>query len=79
MPRTIFPIAAMLACAAWVAMPAAAQVADHWSVRANGHPGTPRAVASDSDVNNGRAEATTPLQARTQALFSRSTKRCSKC
>ena len=63
MPRTIFPIAAMLACAAWVAMPAAAQVADHWSVRANGHPGMPRAVASDSDVNNGRAEATTPLQA----------------
>lgn len=63
MPRTTVLFAAFLASAAFALAHATAETVDHWSVRANGHPGMPRAVVSDSDVNNGRAEATTPLQA----------------
>jgi len=62
MPRTTVLFAALLACAGFALAHAAAETVDHWSVRAKGHPGMPRAVTSDSDVNNGRAEATTPLQ-----------------
>ena len=63
--RTLPAIAALLACVAVMSAHASpgAQGEDHWSVRAGGRPGSPRAVASDSEVNAGKPEAAIPLQA----------------
>jgi hypothetical protein len=59
------PIAAFIAFAALVAAGAcAAAQGDHWSVRASGRPGAPRATVSESDVGNARPDAGSPLQAR---------------
>jgi hypothetical protein len=59
------PIAAFIAFAALVAAGAcAAAQGDHWSVRAHGRPGGPRATVSVSDVGNGRPDAGSPVQAR---------------
>ena len=62
MSRSIPILAAFLACVGSTATHAFAQ-ADHWSIRASGHPGTPRSTISDSDVNNGRPQAKFQLQA----------------
>lgn len=56
-------IAASLAFAGLVAIDALADApSDHWSVRAGGHPGSPRATVSDSDIGNGMPDAASPLQ-----------------
>lgn len=68
MPRK-FPALALLAFVATLAANDAPDPpSDHWSVRPSGRPGTPRAVASDSDVNAGKPESVAGLQAQDFAL-----------
>jgi len=63
MSRTILAFALLAFVATQAANASPDPQPDHWSIRANGHPGVPRAVTSGSNVNNGRVEAATPLQA----------------
>ena len=63
MPRTIIAFAVLAFVALTAANASSGPQFDHWSVRAGGRPGTPRAVASDSDVNAGKPDAATALQA----------------
>jgi hypothetical protein len=64
MPRTILLLLALFAFVVTMAANASPEPkSDHWSVRATGHPGAPRAVASDSDVNTGKPDADASMQA----------------